>query len=119
MGAAAGLPADPAAAVEVLVREHGDRLYGIAGRLCGRPEEAEDLVQEVFLQAFRGWRAFEGRSKPLTWLYTIASRACRLPALASFPIWRMSLTPQMPFNPLSLFRTDSTASRPRPVFLPR
>lgn len=69
--------ASAASAVEGLVREHGDRLYGIAARLCGRREEAEDLTQEVFLQAFRKWEQFEGRSKPLTWLYTIAARACQ------------------------------------------
>ncbi len=73
----AALPADPAAAVERLVADHGGRLYGIASRLCGKPEEAEDLVQEVFLQAFRKWAQFEGRSRPLTWLYTIAARACQ------------------------------------------
>jgi RNA polymerase sigma-70 factor (ECF subfamily) len=70
-------PADPAVAVERLVADHGGRLFGIASRLCGRPEEAEDLVQEVFLQAFRKWSQFEGRSRPLTWLYTIAARACQ------------------------------------------
>lgn len=70
-------PSDPGRAVTQLVGDHGDRLYAIARRLCGRPEEAEDLVQEVFLQAFRGWSGFEGRARPLTWLYTIAARACQ------------------------------------------
>jgi len=70
-------PPDPAVAVERLVADHGGRLFGIASRLCGRPEEAEDLVQEVFLQAFRKWTQFEGRARPLTWLYTIAARACQ------------------------------------------
>jgi RNA polymerase sigma-70 factor (ECF subfamily) len=68
---------DPKVDVEHLVAEHGGRLYSIAARLCGRPEDAEDLVQEVFLQAFRKWEQFEGRSRPLTWLYTIAARACQ------------------------------------------
>ena len=77
MAEATALPADPYLAVEALVDLHGDRLYGIAARLCGHAHEAEDLVQEVFLQAFRKWRQFEGRSKPLTWLYTIAARACQ------------------------------------------
>jgi len=69
-------PKDPAVAVPRLVEEHGGQLYGIARKLCGSPEDAEDLVQETFLQAYRKWRQFEGRSKPLTWLYSIASRAC-------------------------------------------
>ena len=73
----ASLPAEPSEAVEQLVADHGDRLYSIASRLCGSPDEAEDLTQEVFLQAYRGWSGFEGRSRPLTWLYTIAARACQ------------------------------------------
>ena len=67
---------DAALAVPLLVENHGGQLYGIARRLCGNTEDAEDLVQETFLQAYRRWDQFEGRAKPLTWLYTIASRAC-------------------------------------------
>lgn len=68
--------ADPDIAVPHLVEQHGGQLYGIARKLCGNAEDAEDLVQETFLQAYRKWDQFEGRAKPLTWLYTIASRAC-------------------------------------------
>lgn len=59
------------------MEEHGGKIYGLGLRLCGSPEEAEDLVQETFLQAFRNWDQFEGRSSPSSWLYTIASRLCR------------------------------------------
>jgi RNA polymerase sigma-70 factor (ECF subfamily) len=45
--------------------------------MCGDPDEAQDLVQDVFLQAFRKWDQFEGRSSPSTWLYTIAARVCQ------------------------------------------
>ncbi|HEX2645545.1 MAG TPA: sigma factor, partial [Thermoanaerobaculia bacterium] len=34
------------------VEEHGGKIYGLGLRLCGSPAEAEDLVQETFLQAF-------------------------------------------------------------------
>lgn len=64
-------------AVSRLMEEHGGKIYGLGLRLCGSPEEAEDLVQETFLQAFRNWDRFEGRSSPSSWLYTIASRLCR------------------------------------------
>ncbi len=64
-------------AVPRLVETHGGRLRSLALRFCGNPEEADDLVQEVFLQAWRKWDQFEGRSAPLTWLYTIAARACQ------------------------------------------
>jgi len=70
------LPANPEDAIPVLVERHGGQLYGIARKLCGNPDDADDLVQETFLQAYRKWSQFEGRAKPLTWLYTIASRAC-------------------------------------------
>ncbi|MDH3591834.1 MAG: RNA polymerase sigma factor [Planctomycetota bacterium] len=64
-------------AIPKLLEQHGGRLYGLGLKLCGGPEEAEDLVQETFLQAYRKWDQFEGRSKPSTWLYTIASRVCQ------------------------------------------
>lgn len=64
-------------ALPILVEAHGGRLYSLGMRFCGNWQEAEDLVQETFLQAYRKWDQFEGRSKPSTWLYTIASRICQ------------------------------------------
>lgn len=66
-----------AAAVQRLVDEYGGQLYALGLRFCGDRQDAEDLVQEVFLQALRSWSSFEGRSSPKTWLYTIAARACQ------------------------------------------
>lgn len=59
-----------------LVEQEGPRLNSLARRFCPSAEDAEDLVQEVFLTAFRTWDQFRGDSKVSTWLYTIASRAC-------------------------------------------
>lgn len=71
-------PNDPAReAIPRLLDAHGGQIYGLGLRLCGGPEDAQDLVQETFLNAFRKWDQFEGRSDPATWLYTIAVRACR------------------------------------------
>lgn len=70
----AGLSAEDA--VPRLYDEWGDKIYGLGLSQCRDPHDAEDLVQETFLQAFRKWDQFEGRSKPSTWLYTIASRVC-------------------------------------------
>jgi RNA polymerase sigma-70 factor (ECF subfamily) len=64
-------------AVSQWMEEHGGKIYGLGLRLCGSPQEAEDLVQETFLQAFRNWERFEGRSSPSSWLFTIASRLCQ------------------------------------------
>ncbi|OQW32991.1 MAG: hypothetical protein A4E19_06485 [Nitrospira sp. SG-bin1] len=51
-------------------------MYRFAYRLCGEPEAAKDLVQETFLNAYRGYDRFRGDAQVSTWLYTIASRAC-------------------------------------------
>lgn len=64
-------------AVPRLVEEHGAKLYTLARQFCASPEEAEDLVQETFLRAWRKWDQFEGRANPMTWLYKIASRVCQ------------------------------------------
>lgn len=64
-------------AVGRLFEEHGARLYRLGVRFCGNADEAQDLVQDVFLQAFRSWKQFDGRSSPSTWLYTIAARRCQ------------------------------------------
>ncbi len=55
---------------------YADQIYGLGLRMCSDPEHAEDLVQETFIRAYRAWPGFDGRSKPSTWLYTIATRTC-------------------------------------------
>jgi len=59
-----------------LYRDHVDLVYRYAHRLCGEVESAKDLVQETFLNAYRGLKDFRGEAQVSTWLYTIASRAC-------------------------------------------
>ena len=58
---------------QALYDAHADRIYRFSLRLVGgRAADAEDLAQEVFLAAYRGWDRFEGRSSVATWLYRIA-----------------------------------------------
>jgi len=64
-------------AVPLLVDAYGGQLFSLGLRFCGNREDAEDLVQDTFLAAFRHWEQFQGRSKPSTWLYTIAARVCQ------------------------------------------
>lgn len=71
----AGSPAETA--IPQLVELHGPRLYSLASRLCGNASDAEDMVQEVFLQAHRKWHTFKGDANPGTWLYAIAAHSCK------------------------------------------
>lgn len=83
-----------------LAEREGPRLHALARRLCGKADEAEDLVQEVFLAALKGWDGFEGRSSPTTWLYTIAARACQRMhrKRAGQPARVLSLDAPLPFG---------------------
>ncbi len=65
-----------AGAFEELYRRHAGRLYNLALRMAGTAQEAEDLLQEVFLQAHRKLAGFRGDSSLATWLYRLAMNHC-------------------------------------------
>lgn len=56
----------------VLVRRYQDRLYPTVLRLTGQADDAQDVLQDAFLQAFQKLRRFHGDSSFYTWLYRIA-----------------------------------------------
>ncbi|MFL6257556.1 MAG: RNA polymerase sigma factor [Pyrinomonadaceae bacterium] len=71
------LRAGEATAFNRLVEErHGD-IYALLYRLTEDPEEARDLTQETFLQAFRHLASFRGDADLRTWLYRIAVNQAR------------------------------------------
>jgi RNA polymerase sigma-70 factor (ECF subfamily) len=56
-----------------LVERYSSKIYNVALRLTGHPTEAEEVLQETFINACRGVEGFEGRSSLDTWLYRIAT----------------------------------------------
>ena len=65
---------DPAAFAQ-LVEANQRNVYNLALRMLNNPQEAEDVLQETFLSAYKALPGFEGRSNLSTWLYRIASNA--------------------------------------------
>ncbi|MHC4414362.1 MAG: RNA polymerase sigma factor [Planctomycetota bacterium] len=61
-------------AVEALIRAHQDALYAFILRMSGRPEVAEDIVQEAFVRVLKNMHRFDNRFRFSTWLFTIAKR---------------------------------------------
>jgi len=59
-----------------LIDAHGDRLLRSAFLLCGDETEAQDLVQETFLQALKSAHRFQGASSVYTWLHGILRNLC-------------------------------------------
>jgi RNA polymerase sigma-70 factor, ECF subfamily len=63
-------------AFEALYRQHSARLYSLACRMAGSPEEGEDLLQEIFLQVHKKLGSFRGDAALGTWLYRLAMNHC-------------------------------------------
>ena len=71
---AAPVAGDPAA-FEEIVRRHRDRLWAVAMRTTGDPEEASDALQDALISAFRRAGQFRGDSAVTTWLHRIVVNA--------------------------------------------
>lgn len=56
-----------------LVDLYSSSLFRLALRILGDPQDAEDVLQETFLKAYRALPSFEGRSSLSTWLYRIVT----------------------------------------------
>lgn len=97
-------------AFEVLYQRTIRRVYNLVVRLVGSAQEAEEVTQEAYLQAYQNLNHFEGRASFFTWVYRIATnvslqhrrrrmrRAHNLPA-ASADESKLSAAPSTDFNP--------------------
>jgi RNA polymerase sigma-70 factor (ECF subfamily) len=63
-------------AFEALVKSHQDMIHALTYRMTGSLDDAEDLAQETFIQAFRQLNGFRGESKFSSWLYRIGINLC-------------------------------------------
>ena len=63
-------------AFEQLIHDNESRIYNLIFRMVGNPEDAMDLSQETFLNAWKGLSSFNGDSAFSTWLYRLASNVC-------------------------------------------
>jgi len=56
-----------------LVNMYSSKIYRLAIKMLNQQQDAEDVLQETFLKAYRGLKSFDGRSKLSTWLFRIAT----------------------------------------------
>ena len=63
-------------AFEQLVTDNEKRIYNLCRRMVGDQEDAAELTQEAFHNAWRGLPGFQAESAFSTWLYRLASNVC-------------------------------------------
>jgi len=98
---------DPDAFAEI-VRRHRNRLWSVALRTTGDPEEASDALQDALISAFRRAESFRGDAQVTTWMHRIVVNAC---------LDRMRRRSSRPTDPLPADEDRepaSTASAPDP-----
>jgi RNA polymerase sigma-70 factor (ECF subfamily) len=66
---------DPAALRE-LVQKYEDTVFGFAFKVCRNQDDAEDTLQEAFLNIFKSLKSFNFKSNFSTWIYRIVSNSC-------------------------------------------
>jgi RNA polymerase sigma-70 factor (ECF subfamily) len=60
-------------AFEELYHKYVRKIYNLVYRMVGSAQEAEEVTQEVFYQAYKNLTGFQGRSKFYTWIFRIAT----------------------------------------------
>lgn len=80
------LKAGDMSACRACVEAHSDELYRLAYRVLRNEQAAEDVVQDTFLNAFKGLEQFDGRSTLGTWLFRIAYNNALMRLRAQKPV---------------------------------
>jgi RNA polymerase sigma-70 factor (ECF subfamily) len=101
---AAHVAGDPAAFAE-LFAGHRDRLWAVALRTMGNPEDAADALQDGLISAFRRAGTFRGEAAVTTWLHRVVVNAC-LDRLRAMSVRRTVALPEGP--------AGTVADRPLP-----
>ena len=103
------------ASFDTVYQEHYDKLYTLALRMTGRPEDAEDVLQTSFLNAYKVYERFRNESSTYTWLYRIVLNASKKynKELRRLPIKKYSEEHQIPLAEVyayinSFGRTEDT-----------
>ena len=104
-------------AMESLYESHRSMVYAVALGVCGNGPDADEVLQETFLRAFRSLAGWRGEGKFSTWLYSIAVRTAIN--------WRRRFFPKRPAPPAeegeapdpsaALVEADSSAELKRAV----
>ena len=58
-----------------LVSRYESKVYSLALKMLRNPEDAEDVLQDTFLRAYRGIKSFKGNSTFSTWIYRITANS--------------------------------------------
>jgi len=67
--------ADDERALGELVHRYESKVYSLALKMLRNPEDAEDVLQDTFLRAYRGIKSFQGHSTFSTWIYRITANS--------------------------------------------
>ncbi|GHH85218.1 DNA-directed RNA polymerase sigma-70 factor [Streptomyces sulfonofaciens] len=81
-------------AFEDLVHRHGPALLGLATRMLGDRAEAEDAVQDAFVNAWRRLPEFRGQAAFRTWMYRIVTNRCLNQLRARRPATGLEAVPE-------------------------
>jgi RNA polymerase sigma-70 factor (ECF subfamily) len=74
---AARVASGDASALEAVIEQYGQRVIGLAARLLGWTDGAEDVAQDVFVQVLHKGKQFRGQASLWTWLATLTVNRCR------------------------------------------